>query len=289
MNPLLITKSETKPILRMDVAAEIETEIRELFINAAKDFESDIEELINFDPGYQIQEGECFKIDQFPIDNELLAVCKQPLAADRLDVDDLPNIQIKSIVGFDFSDNQNRLYYQNFDTRRILIPGKRFAVWSVADESTFRALDKPIIQLDAQLAAIWDNGTLKFKSFHNAKQIFDLTAYFTEATDDQVAGFVAHELIRCADASKIIKICSTWSRKKIAIILQSGVLNEMTPASIQEAAVLVAYQVPMDDNKILLPTTKAGFKSLLQFLDEDLYTGPISKRRLLSSGKRVLR
>jgi hypothetical protein len=288
MNPILLIDSEDTPLLRMTLAPSAGNEARELFLKAAQDFERGIDDTITFDPGYQLQEGECFEIKDFAISDDLTVACKQPLSANRLNKDQLANLSIKSIVGYDFSDRKERIFFQNFDSRRVLIPGRGFAVFATADSSTFKELEAPVVLLDAQLAAIWDKGTLKFRNFNNAKKIFDLTSYFTEATDEQIGEFVAHSFIACEDKEKLIKNSTAWSRKKIALILHGKALDSMTARSVRAAAKLVEYDVPMSGNKIALPSDKKELKALLQFLDDDLYLGPISKRRLLSSGKREL-
>lgn len=286
MNPFLLIDSEDSPVLRMDLAQTVGNSARELFLKAAQDFEKGIDDTIIFDPGYQLQEGECFKINDFTIPDELKSACKQPVSADRLDKDDLAHLPIKSIVGYDFSGGKERIFFQNFDSRRVLIPGKGLNLFATADASTFKELDAPVVLLDAHLTAIWDKGTLKFKNFNNAKKVFDLTSYFTEATDEQIEEFVAHSFIVSDGKEKLMKACTAWSRKKIALILRGKVLDSMTAKSIRAAAKVVDFEVPMDGDKIKLPNDKKELKELLQFLDEDLYIGPISHRKLLSSGKR---
>jgi hypothetical protein len=271
----------------MDLTHETETAADRMFVDAAGTFERDIEEYVAFDAGYQLAEGECFQIQNFPMSQELIDVCRQPLSAERLDQAELQFLSVKAVVGYDFSDNNRRLYFQNFDSRRVIVPGRRFAVWSTADASTFRELDRPVVLLDAQLAAVWDNGTLKFKSFHLAKQIFDLSAYFMEATNPQLEEFAGHARISCQDTAHFIAVCNPWSRKKIALILRDRILDDYTLARIRRAARAVRYQLAMDGDRIVLPVAKPQLRALLQFLDEDIYRGPISRRRLLSSGHRV--
>lgn len=288
MNPFLLIDSEETPVLRMDLAQSVGNSARELFLKAAQDFEKGIDDTIIFDPGYQLQEGECFEIKDFAIPDELKSACRQPISAVRLNKNDLADLPIKSIVGYDFSGGKERILFQNFDSRRILIPGRGLNLFATADASTFKELESPVVLLDANLAAIWDKGTLKFKNFNNAKKIFDLTSYFTEATDEQIEEFVAHSFISSAGKEKVMKACTAWSRKKIALILRGKVLDSMTAKSIKAAAKVVDYEVPMDGNKIKLPSDKKELKELLQFLDEDFYIGPISHRKLLSSGKREI-
>jgi hypothetical protein len=270
----------------MDLMQHVGSCARDLFLNAAKDFEDGVEDAIAFDPGYQLQEGECFVIKDFALPDHLRSACKQPLSADRLDKDQIGDLPIKSIVGYDFVPQKERIFFQNFDSSRVLVPGRGLNLFAIADASTFKELDAPVVLLNSSLAAIWENGTLMFKNFNNAKKIFDLTSHFTEATDEQIGEFISHSLITSEGKDKLAKTCTVWSRKKIALILRSKVLDTMTSDSVRAASKVLGYEVPMDGEKIKLPTDKKALKELLQFLDEDLYKGTFSSRKLLSSGKR---
>jgi hypothetical protein len=288
MNPILLTKNEESPFLRLDLDPAAASGARDLFLAAAESFGRGVEEVVEFDPGYKLNDDECFEIQDFPISEDLIGFCRQPLSAERVDSADFADLPIHGIVGFDFSNGQQKLYFQNFDSRQVLIPGRRFALFPMADASTFKQLTKPVLLLDTKISAVWDNGTLRFKSFHLAKQLFDLSAYFTEATDEQITQFVSHNRLQCADSRRFIGVCNTWSRTKIALILRGGILDHATGDIIRDAAAAVEYELQMDGDRIVLPEAKGELRALLQFLDEDIYRGPISQRRLLSSGKRQL-
>jgi hypothetical protein len=205
--------------LRLDLEPDLATTAGELFNTSAQDFQRDIEQVIDFDPGYQLQEGECFRISDFPLDEALVTSCRQPLSTDRLQPHMLEDLPVKSIVGYNFADGQQRIYFQNFDSRRVVIPGKRLAIFAVADTATFHELEGPVLLLDAPTVAIWDNGVLTFKSFHLAKQIFDLSAYFTAATDEQIGQFASHSRFLCENQDTLLSVCTQWHRKKIALVL----------------------------------------------------------------------
>ena len=288
MNPIILIKDNENQFLRLDLDQETASGASDLFLTAAYWFDKGIEQLVEFDPGYKLNDDECFVIPDFPIPEKLIGFCQQPLSADRVDSARFADLQINGIVGYDFSAGQRRLFFQNFDSRRVLIPGRRFAIFPMADASTFKQLTKPVLLLDANITAVWDNGTLRFKSFHLAKQLFDLSAYFTQATDAQIAKFATHNRLQCADSESFIEACNSWSRTKIALILRGGILDHATGDMIRNAAASVEYEVPMDGDRIIIPEDKGALRSLLQFLDEDIYRGPISQRRLLSSGKRQL-
>ena len=92
----------------------------------------------------------------------------------------------------------------------------------------------------------------------------------------------------CENTENFVKTCNYLSRLKITLILRSGILNNVTGDEIQDAANAAKYNIKMDQEKIVLPADKKEFRLLLQFLDDDIYLGPLSQRRLLSSGKRLL-
>ncbi len=288
MNPILLIDREEDPFLRLDLNSPARSDASNMFHQAAAFFERKYEYCIEFDPGYRLEDDECFEIRHFPIPEELVTFCSNPVSAPRVNAADFSNLRICGIVGYDFSNNQRRIYFQNSDSRRILTPGRRGAVFSLADTSTFRPLDHPVLLLDASITAIWDDEVLWFRSFHLVKRLLDLSSYFTEATNEQIGQFTSHSLIHCDDSEAFLEACNTWSRKKIALILQSEVLNNVTSDAIQNAASEVDYAVSIHEDRIVLPTEKRELRKLLQFLDEDLYRGPISQRRLLSSGKREL-
>lgn len=289
MNPILWISSNEQPLLRLDLEQRVANTAFELFQEAANKFMEDIDQVIEFDPGYQVQEGECFEIKDFPIDHALLSACKQPLSTERAGADTFHQLPVKAIVGYDIDGTNESLFFQNFDRRKLIVPGRRFAIWNMADSSTFRQLDRPVLLLDSAISALWHNGTLRFKSFHLAKQMFDLTEWFEEASDKQLVGFAKHKMLLCTDTNQFVSSNNYWTRKKIAMILRDGILDNVTPKDLKRVAKAVDYEIEMDGERMVIPEDTAGMRALLQFLDEDVYRGPFSGRRLIAGGKRVWR
>jgi hypothetical protein len=122
--------------------------------------------------------------------------------------------------------------------------------------------------LDAPTVAIWDNGVLTFKSFHLAKQIFDLLAYSIAATDEQIGQFASQSRFVCDNQDTLLSVCTQWHRKKIAPVLRSSILGRVDLDCLTEAGESVGYAVPMKGERIWLivkevkggysPTSKTG-------------------------------
>lgn len=286
MNPLLLTSSSQDTVRRLDLNPSAAKVARQLFDDAAREFRRGEELLIDFEPGCHLQEGECFQISDFVLDESILRACRQPIGVNRVDAKEIPGLGIVSIIGYHEND-EKEIYFQNFDSRRIIVPGKRGAVWATADSSTFEELPGPVLLLDAALAAIWRDGTLFFKSFHQARKIFDLSNYFKVATDEQVVQFASNTLFAPGDSKAVLQSCSEWHRKKIALILSSEGFKLLSPDDLLAAASSCEYELPMKGDQIELPTDRKALRLLLQFLDEDIYRGPFSQNQFVSSGKRV--
>lgn len=287
MNPILMVRTDQgRRYMRLDLEPNAAKEVAETFRSAAAEFAEGTEEYIEFTPGYKALDHECFEIREFALDEELITACRQPLSVERVDASSFADLSVFGLAGYDFSSGQQKIYFQNFDSRRVLVPGNRFAVMRMADSSTFERLSKPVILLDAKVAAVWDSGFLRFKSFHLAKQLFDLSSYFAEASDEQVKDFSGHGSLHCRSRENFLRACSSWSRTKIALILRGGILDRATVQEIEAAAGRLSFGLTVESGRIVLPEDKREIRELLQFLDEDIYNGPLSQRNFISSGKR---
>lgn len=285
MNPVLSTTSDPR-YRRLDLNPNVEASVEKLFDDAAVNFLEGVTKFIPFDPGYAVKDGECFEINDYKVDDELLQACKQPLTSDRITPPDVLSLQIKAIVGYQINGTSNSLFFQNFNGSKVVTPGKRFALFSVADTSTFEELKRPVVLLDSNINAIWIDGRLLFKSFHMAKQMLDLSNYFEAATDKQLDDFAGHKLIECDDVGKFKADNNYWTRKKVAMILASGYIDKVTPKEMRDIASAVQFNLTMKKGKIVIPADTNEMRDLLHFLDEDFSVGYFSKRLLLSNSKR---
>ena len=288
MNPFAFTTEHPMRILRMPIEQQAAAEVRELFLDLTKDFFHGITEFIDFDPGYLLLDGECFKIHDFPVPDELLLLCAAPHTAENLTLADLTHQSgpvVKAIVGYDFSGGRKELMFQTFDSKRLFSPGRGYFNFA---QGVFHELKSPVVSIEQKLAGVWRDGPFFFKKLGSARRIFDFGVYEMQATEQQMSDFASHSKITCADSAAFAQSASRWSRGKIARILSNKVLDSWTLLHLQSAANVVEFELPVSGNKIELPTGGVELKRLLQFLDDDMYRGPVSDRQFLSSGKREL-
>ena len=288
MNPFVFTNEEPMRILRMPIEQQSASDVRALFLDLSKDFFKGISEYIDFDPGYKLNDDECFQIKDFPVPDELLTIGSAPMTADDLVEEDLVGKSgpgIKAIIGYDFSGGKRELMFQAFDAKRVFKPGRGIFRFS---QGVFKELKSPVVSIEQKLAGVWKDGTFYFTKLGTVRRIFDFEVYEIEATEEQMLEFASHSMIKCKDSASLSKTASRWSRGKIARILKNQVLDKSTLAHLKSAAAAVNFDIPIKGKKIDLPEGGIELKRLLQFLDDDMYRGPVSDRQFLSSGKREL-
>lgn len=83
---------------------------------------------------------------------------------------------------------------------------------------------------------------------------------------------------------------NNWTRKKIAYILDTGVLEKNTTDYIlQEANNLGLQFETNEENKIVFPADLKSQKELLSYLADEIYKGRLSDDVYLTNSKRSLK
>jgi hypothetical protein len=176
---------------------------------------------------------------------------------------------------------------QIFDRRKVLST-RGLSIFH--SNNVYKKVDGIGVTIDAKLSAIIVGSNLKFSSFHIARQIFDLSQYYTEATDADINDFAALPTVQVPDVAQLIDVSDIWIRRKLALVKQSGIL-ETVPVNVIKAAaaefnISIVTAKESDNDVIVLPRSKADLKKLLRFLDEDYYKSPLSSKNYVTNSKR---
>ncbi len=122
--------------------------------------------------------------------------------------------------------------------------------------------------------------------------MLDLTQYYKEATDEDLKEFAKNEIINVDDVTNLVKMSDSWVRRKISLVMQSGILEEMNIEETKGTALLFGIElntVNVDGRPTLvLPETKVELKKLLRFLDEDYFQSVLRSKPHLSNSKRQI-
>lgn len=290
LNLFALTDVPGMRILRVPVSQEVQVEITKVFIEQEEQFLSGIEEEIKFDGKYRPEEKELLVIDDFDDVDGLKMAVQNPLNTQELVLSEGVLEGVKALfVGYKDKKEAMRVLLQGFEKKRIISP-KGFSIFHAGN--TFKRFEGSGLTLDSKLTAVMENDALKFASFHFVRQIFDMSAYYKEATDQDLTNFAQHHALQVVELAEFIKTSDTWVRKKVGLIQQSGILEKYPPSEISAVAKLFSIDLPVTEvagaQKIVFPKDRREVKRVLRFLDEDYYQSPLTTTKYLSNSKRAV-
>ena len=229
-------------------------------------------------------------IDEFEDLDNLAKVVAAPLDVEVADPTSLDFDQIRALFfGHQEADGTWTVYLQSFDRRRV-ISSAGFSIFHSHD--TYKRIEGSGLTLDNKLAARLRGTKLSFISFFHVRQLFDMSSYFREATDNDIKQFSGLKELHVEDVDALMAAADTWVRRKVWLVMQSNILGKVPPNDIK--AIAAEFKIPVEyvtkdgSEKIQLPADKKSLKTLLRFLDEDYYKSPLSKTNYLTNSKRAV-
>jgi hypothetical protein len=202
-------------------------------------------------------------------------------------ISNFSNEPIKAIFSGIHSGGQTKVFVQKFSSRQALSLSRKPLLMQKGN--TFVKTEGDLFTIDNKLVAIIEGNKTKFKSFHNARMVFDLSNYYIEATDEDLTQMAKHSSLEITDIQSFIDQADTQVRKMVHSIEGSRVLDNYTVDQISKAAdSFPDIPVVIKNGKIALPSDKKDLKEVLHFLLEDIYKGPLSGSDYLTNSKRAL-
>jgi len=287
VNLFALTSESSRRIVRIPLSAEIQQEVAETFVGQEQQFRASSEEQIAFDGKYKPDYGECLFIDDYDDIDDLHGAIANPLSVPEIVPLTNEFEAIKALFVGKPGGTKKTALIQSFDKRKI-ISNKGLSIFHAAN--VFRKVEGVGLTLGTGISAILEDRKLSFFSFHSARQIFDLSQYFKEATDDDLNEFAASNLVKVEDLSTFVAASDTWVRRKVALVMQSGILEKIELETTKNAALIFGINIQTEINgenvALVLPQNKAELKKLLRFLDEDYFQSVLSSTLHLSNSKR---
>ena len=226
-------------------------------------------------------------IDGFSLPEEIITAIKNPQALEALkpESDEIPKIKAL-FVGTHTVLNGIDTYtiaFQKCKSDQYISASK---VHIFLSGNTFVADKRLGLSIGRHIDCLFMSGKLQFTSFFFARQIFDLSEYYREATNSDIINFTGNEIIAMDNAEEFSKVANSWERRKIAAIMDSGILNNYSAAKIKSIAKQTGIELSVKDKRIIIPSDKKERRIVLGFLDEEVYKGVFSQTIYQTNSKR---
>jgi len=275
-------------IKRVRVNQSLQTELIQIFEDQRVLFEQEVDTEVEFNGDWKPDSNEVLTIDDI-VESALMTNAINANASSFSDVviSNFVNEPIKAIFTGITTNGQTKVFVQKFSSRQALSLNQ-LPLIKMQTGNTFVKTTDDIFTIDNKLVAIIEDNKTKFKSFHNARMVFDLSEFYKEATDEDLTQMARHASLEIADLTSFISEADTQIRKMAHSIERSAVLDNYTVTQISAAAAnFPNVPVVVNNGKITLPSDKKELKEVLHFLLEDIYKGPLSGSDYLTNSKRV--
>jgi hypothetical protein len=284
-NLFALVSDAERPVLRVPLSQEMQQSIRSLFDSQAASLVGDRIERVPFEPAYSPDDSEVFFVGGFSLPEAVQNALANPLSLENVAETESALAQVK---GFFTGDSTGqRVLFQVFDRRRLLRPS---GFTLVLIDRTFRRLESAGVTLDNKLVAIYEDERLYFRSLQEARRLFDLSSQYAEATDAELGAFANHRALAVEDRELFLSDADAWTRKHVALIMRSGVMDTKTPQEIVGVARSYGVAVSFDgDGRLVVPRERKSLKELLKLLNESFFTSDLSGRQYVANSKRPLR
>ena len=289
LNLFALTGIPGMRVLRMPMTHDIQAGVSELFRAQEHEFMQGIEEEIKFDGMYRPEESELLYIANFDDVDGIKSAILRPQGCQEFVLKSGALESIKAFFTGYVKNGTIRILLQGFDRRRI-INSNGFSL--VHAENAFTRFDGGGFTLDNKLTAIIEDDKLKFASYHYLRQIFDMSAYGKEASDQDLKVFTQNPALQYTDAQVFIDAADSWVRRKVILIQQSGILDHCSASKIVATAKFCDLHLQLlgalGQERVVMPLDRQEMKQVLRFLDEDYFQSAQSTTRYMAKARRVM-
>ncbi len=278
------TKDPANRLVRFELDAALQMELADFIFSQADEFDKCHE--VAFDGQYKPDEDECLVINGFDDIDALSAAVADPLKIPIAPSEDVL-WSLKALFFGRQVDGKWVVYLQAFDRRR-LISNSGFSIFHSGN--VYKRLEGSGLTVDNRVAARLIDDKLKFRSFFVARQIFDLSSHYQDATDTDIDSFANMKEVAVADVAMLKEVSDSWIRRKVWLIQQSNTLAIVPPKDLKAAAAEFGLDLKFESDGhggelLVMPADKKELKAVLRFLDEDYYTSPLLKKNFRTNSK----
>lgn len=195
----------------------------------------------------------------------------------------IPEDKIKTVCLY----HDGNYFFQNFMNNYIVKASNIALFWS---NDTFKKFEeRKAFTIEETVNAIYHAGKLYFRSYASAKQIFDLTDFYKEATNADIDNVFGNDVFAGTDCEWMKNNCDSVMRKQIKSIEDSGILNTLNVTTKAFKSWAKKAGIPegvYNTGHLVFRPNKKECKVILSFLNDDIFEGHFTKSIYLSNSKR---
>lgn len=279
--------NSTAPMTQIPLTAELQQAMQREWTKQFEAFCHGVRE-VDFDAGYKPESDERFVIEEFALPEGMETNREGLNTLETFQATPVELNRLSAIFAYARNRQQEVVLIQRFTKTHVIEPGRFLFI----EQGTFRSAPSPCVTLSSKPDAVFfpADEKLIFANFRNANSILPLVDFYEEASEEEIRQILSHNRLAPENADDLAVNASQWFRTRFSMLRDSGVLDAYTPQQIRtDAAGYVDIQLEGEgeDTRIAFPSDKTAAKRLLQFLNEELYKGPITETLYETNSKRT--
>jgi len=272
-------------LLRIPLHQELQNTLAERWRDQYAEFLGNTTE-VDFDAGYNPEKDERFRLNDYQLPEWLRKENSLTIQnLDAISTNDQLIDSIKSVGAFARNEqHQEVILFQKFSRSHVIKPGS----FLLLQNGTYDTVQRPGLTLDTKLSALYFPAQQKllFHNFRTTNSFLPLADFYQEATEQDIREVLRHARIAAENPDALAVGANQWFCKRFALLKDSEILDKFTAKQIQAHSKDYDVDVQVKGSKIVFPADKAAAKRLLQFLNEELFRGPITEILYETNSKR---
>lgn len=276
-------------VKRIRVQGPLQNELVDLFSEQLNSFNHNVDTEVLFNGDWKPDVNELLVLTdvaeaQIMVD----AINANASSFDDLQLSNFGSEPIKAVFTGFVQNNVTTVLVQKFSSRQALSLNQ-IPIIKMQTGNTFVKATEDIFTLDNKLVAVIVGNCTKFKSFHNARMVFNLVDFYQEATNTDLNEICQHPSLDVENIADFVAEADSQVRKMVHTISSTALLDSYSVTDIQTAAQgFPNVPIMINQGKLVLPSNKRELKEVLHFLLEDIYKGPLSGSNYLTNSKREI-
>lgn len=283
----IVKSGQNSDLTRIPLHQDTQTQLARNWHEQFNSFLHDAEE-IQFDAAYKPEQHECFSLQDYSPPDWLERELSSTLpGVDGSSIGNTSLEQVKGIAAFalEYHNNGQLVLFQNFTRSHIIKPGG--FLW--LDKDTYTTPPETGLTLSNELSAILipDEKKLLFRNFRNVNSFLPLSDFYNEASEQEIRKILEHSRLAPENIDSLAEGANQWFRKRFALLRDSRVLDNYTAQEISDLAPDDIVTIRIEGDRIVFPSDRVQAKRLLQYLNEEIYHGDITKNIYETNSKRI--
>ena len=281
----IVRQGRTIRLLRIPLHQRLQNSLAQSWQDQYDSFVEDVQE-IGFNAGYTPEQHELFCLQNYELPDWLTEEDSQSVPdLDSITNDDAMLNATKGVVAFARNDRGEELMlFQNFSRSHVIRPG----LFLFLLDDTYETTQRPGLTLESKLSAIFlpTENKLLFHNFRTVNTFLPLADFYEEASEHQIREILGHDRLDPEDADALATGANQWFRKRFAMLRDSEILDQYTGQQIADRSQDHDVDIRVVGERIVFPADRGQAKRLLQFLNEEIFRGPITSMLYETNSKR---